>query len=73
MATYRLGQVADLLGVSAETVRRLGESGRLPMRRSAGGQRLVDGAELARFLTETAPAVEPTAFQRLQTRLRSFF
>ena len=70
MATYRLGQVADLLGVSAETVRRLGESGRLPMRRSAGGQRLVDGAELARFLTETAPAVEPETIVNESARNR---
>lgn len=49
MASYRLGQAADLLGVSVDTVRRLADSGRLQTRRTAGGQRLVDGADLARF------------------------
>jgi molybdopterin-binding protein len=50
--------VADLLGVSVDTVRRWADSGRLTTRRTAGGQRLVDGADLARFLEEHAPATE---------------
>ena len=33
MRTYRVGQVADLLGVSTDTVRRWADSGRLAMRR----------------------------------------
>jgi molybdopterin-binding protein len=57
MTTYRVGQVADLLGVSADTVRRWADAGRLTMRRR-NGQRVVDGADLARFLTETSPATE---------------
>jgi molybdopterin-binding protein len=43
--------VADLLGVSVDTVRRWADAGRLETRRTAGGQRLVDGADLARFLS----------------------
>jgi molybdopterin-binding protein len=50
-ASYRPGQVADLLGVSVDTVRRWADAGRLKTRRTAGGQRLVDGADLARFLS----------------------
>jgi molybdopterin-binding protein len=57
MTMYRVGQVADLLGVSADTVRRWADAGRLTMRRR-NGQRVVDGADLARFLTETSPATE---------------
>lgn len=56
MASYRIGQAAELLGVSADTVRRLADSGRLPTVRTAGGQRLVDGATLARFIADSAPA-----------------
>jgi molybdopterin-binding protein len=59
MVTYKVGQVADLLGVSTDTVRRWADGGRLRMRRQAGGERLIDGADLARFLTETAPEPEP--------------
>ena len=57
--TYRPGEVADLLGVSVDTVRRLGDEGRLPVRRTSGGQRVIDGADLARFLEEQARAPEP--------------
>lgn len=59
MAEYRLGQAAELLGVSVDTVRRWADSGRFETHRSDGGHRMVDGGELARFLTETAPAAEP--------------
>jgi molybdopterin-binding protein len=52
MSEFRIGQVADLLGVSADTVRRLADSGELETRRTPGGQRLVDGVSLASFITE---------------------
>ncbi len=47
MASYRIGQAAELLGVSTDTVRRWADAGDLPSTRSPGGQRLVDGAALA--------------------------
>jgi molybdopterin-binding protein len=48
MPTYRLGEAAKMLGVSADTVRRMVDDGRLVAVRSSGGQRLIDGASLAR-------------------------
>ena len=59
MTTYKVGQVAELLGVSTDTVRRWADGGRLQMQRRSSGERLIDGADLARFLTETAQEPEP--------------
>ncbi|MDQ3782036.1 MAG: helix-turn-helix transcriptional regulator [Actinomycetota bacterium] len=59
---YRPGQVAELLGVSVDTVRRWADSGKLAMSRSSGGQRVIEGADLARLLVEQAPARPPEAF-----------
>ena len=51
MSEFRIGEAAELLGVSADTVRRLADAKRLRTRRTAGGQRLVDGRHLARLLS----------------------
>jgi molybdopterin-binding protein len=68
--TYRAGQVAALLGVSPDTVRRWADSGRLETSRTPGGQRVIDGPSLARFLTETAvtPELEPVVGQSARNR-----
>ncbi len=50
--TYRPGQVAELLGVSVDTVRRWCDEGKLPMTRTDGGQRVIAGPDLAAYLTE---------------------
>lgn len=59
MSEFRLGQVAELASVSVDTVRRWADSGRLQTRRTEGGQRVVDAAEVARFLRATAQPVAP--------------
>ena len=51
-AVVRVGQAAEMLGVSVETLRRWETEGRLRMERSTGGQRLVAMDELARLLDE---------------------
>jgi molybdopterin-binding protein len=51
-ATLRVGQAAEMLGVSIETLRRWGSDGTIQMERSAGGQRVVAIADVARLLGE---------------------
>jgi molybdopterin-binding protein len=48
----RVGQAAEMLGVSVETLRRWEAQGRLQMKRSEGGQRLVEVADITRLLQE---------------------
>ena len=55
----RIGQAAELLGVTVETVRRWERDGRLAMRRTAGGQRLVPIAEVSRLLAERRRVSQP--------------
>ncbi|MEA2827188.1 MAG: hypothetical protein QOG43_1627 [Actinomycetota bacterium] len=59
MPSYRMGQAAELLGVSPDTLRRWVDSGRLPAIRSEGGQRMIEGEELARFATEIVEERSP--------------
>src|SRR6187399_2495277 len=54
----RLGEAAEILGVSPETVRRWSDDGRLPAERSAGGQRIVRREDVARILAERRRAGE---------------
>jgi molybdopterin-binding protein len=59
MASYKIGDVAELLGISVDSVRRLTDSGRLATVRTAGGQRVVDGRQLARFMAKTPADFKP--------------
>jgi len=70
VSELRIGQAAELLGVSVDTVRRWADDGRLPTRRTTGGQRLVDGAALAELAVEQASAPEPGAIVGQSARNR---
>ena len=70
MTTLRIGQAAELLGVSVDTVRRLVDRGEVAGARSDGGQRFVDGADLARYLVAHADAPEPPAAAARSARNR---
>ena len=59
MPAYRMGQAAELLGVSVDTMRRWVDSGRVEASRTEGGQRFVDGEALARFAVELVDQREP--------------
>jgi molybdopterin-binding protein len=47
---YRIGEVAAMLGVSADTVRRMIDRGELRARRTTGGQRLIAAVDVAALL-----------------------
>jgi molybdopterin-binding protein len=51
-AHVRVGQAAEMLGVSVETLRRWEQEGRLRTDRSSGGQRLVPLSEITRLVAE---------------------
>jgi molybdopterin-binding protein len=54
MTQIRIGHAAELLGTSPDTVRRLIDKGEVSGTRTDGGQRHVDGVDLARYLVEHA-------------------
>ncbi len=54
VTTFRIKEAADLLGVSADTVRRWADAGRIEATTDASGRLGVDGVVLARFAEELA-------------------
>lgn len=68
--TVRVGQAAEMLGVTVETLRRWGAEGRLATSRSPGGQRLVAIADVARLLRERrrSGAARPIVAQSARNR-----
>jgi molybdopterin-binding protein len=69
--TYRIGQAAELLGVSADTVRRWVDDGELAATRPHGGERLVDGVALAAFAAARGDEREAAGGgQSVRNRLR---
>jgi molybdopterin-binding protein len=71
-ATLKIGQAAELLGVSVETVRRWAAEGRLQSTRTGGGQRLVAIEDVSRLLADrrktrsARPKTEQSARNRFE-------
>ncbi|GAA4662666.1 helix-turn-helix transcriptional regulator [Kineococcus glutinatus] len=66
MPHYRIREVAALLGVSDDTVRRWIDAGSVDAAHDDTGRLVVDGARLAAFAREraTSPAPDPTGVGR---------
>lgn len=70
MPSYRISQVARLLGVSDDTVRRWTDSGRLQVTRDAAGRRTIEGTTLAAFAASLADEPDShAAFHSARNRL----
>ena len=54
MAKYRVGQAAQLLGVSVDTLRRWASAGRVAVTVAPDGRRYYDGEDLAKLAVEIA-------------------
>ena len=71
MNAYRIGEAAELLGVSPDTVRRWADAGRLPAERDESGHRVIPGEELAAFArSQAAEADERSDVSSARNRLR---
>ncbi len=68
-----MGQAAQLLRVSPETVRRWAETGRLPAGPGPDGSRIVDGVVLAAFAKDRVAGLHPLPSGTVVTSVRNSF
>tara|TARA_Y100001934_G_scaffold271125_2_gene357158 strand:- start:1760 stop:2146 length:387 start_codon:yes stop_codon:yes gene_type:complete len=68
MIDLRIGQVANLLAISTDTVRTWIDDGKIPSSRTSGGHRIIKGSDLASFLTKSDN--DPSVTTHLSARNR---
>ena len=69
MHTYRIGEAAAVLGVSADTVRRLVDGGKLAAERDEMGRRIIPGPVLAAYARQLHRTERETAGSSARNRL----
>ncbi|ETK30547.1 TOBE domain-containing protein [Microbispora sp. ATCC PTA-5024] len=70
MTTFRISEAAALLGVSADTVRRWVDGGRLAAERDRHGHRVVAGTDLAAFARAQIEVEGGTGHSSARNRFR---
>jgi molybdopterin-binding protein len=69
MPTYRIGEAAELLRVSPDTIRRWVDAGRLAAGRDPHGHRSIDGADLAGFARSLHDSTSETGWSSARNRM----
>ncbi|GAA2531051.1 TOBE domain-containing protein [Winogradskya humida] len=70
MTVYRIGEAAELLGVSADTMRRWVDGGRVTATRDEHGHRVIDGPDLADFVRSQRSEPDRSDVSSARNRLR---
>ncbi|GGR24082.1 MerR family transcriptional regulator [Streptomyces cinereoruber] len=73
MPSYSIGQAAQLLGVSSETVRRWADGGRPAVERDGAGRRAIEGMALAAFARERGAGPHAVPEDDVPTSVRNSF
>ncbi|AVH98891.1 helix-turn-helix domain-containing protein [Streptomyces sp. WAC00288] len=73
MPSYSIGQAAQLLGVSSETVRRWADGGRPAVERDGAGRRAIEGVALAAFARERGAGPHAVPEDDVPTSVRNSF
>jgi molybdopterin-binding protein len=68
MSDYSVGEAAELLGVSADTIRRWIDNGSLGATRTVNKRRKIDGAALAQFAQSLHESADPLVAARESIR-----
>ena len=70
MTAFQIGEAAQLLGVSPDTVRRWVDTGRLTANRDEHGHRVIDGVDLAGYVRSNGTDDEDSDKSSARNRLR---